>query len=146
MLLVHVHTHTCKTHTHLHTRAHAAVCVQERAKAAKAQRRARDRTQGEDRNFGEGRDASVATKIFKVIAQFRGHGGLPRPEGPRQSLRSGSRSDSFRGSGHGGCTEMHYSPRIWPERDPELRLIRLSLPLPPPGRLRRPACLRPTIA
>ena len=41
-------------------------------------------------------------------------GGLPRPEGPRQSLRSGSRSDSFRGPGRAGCTEMHYSPKIWP--------------------------------
>ena len=35
---------------------------------------------------------------------------------------------------------MHYSPRIWPERDPELRVIFLSLPplsppLPAPGRL-----------
>ena len=48
---------------------------------------------------------SVATKIFRVIAQFRAHLGLPRPEGPRQSLRSGSRSDSFRGPGQGGCTE-----------------------------------------
>jgi hypothetical protein len=27
---------------------------------------------------------------------------------------------------------MHYSPRIWPERDPELRLIFLSFPLSPP--------------
>ena len=35
---------------------------------------------------------------------------------------------------------MHYIPRIWPERDPELRVIFLSLPplsppLPAPGRL-----------
>ncbi len=34
---------------------------------------------------------------------------------------------------------MHYSPRIWPENDPELRLIFLSLPRQPPGHLRRPA-------
>ena len=27
---------------------------------------------------------------------------------------------------------MHYSPRIWPERDPELRLIFLSFPLSSP--------------
>jgi hypothetical protein len=43
--------------------------------------------------------------------------GLPRPEleGPRQSLRSGPRSDSFRGPGRAGCTAMHYSPKIWPQ-------------------------------
>ncbi len=42
---------------------------------------------------------------------------------------------------------MHYSPRIWPERDPELRLIFLSLsppagPRPPVGLGcgGRPAC------
>ena len=39
---------------------------------------------------------------------------------------------------------MHYSPRIWPERDPELRLIFLSPASATPGLLRRPACLRPT--
>ena len=39
---------------------------------------------------------------------------------------------------------MHYSPRIWPERDPKLRLIFLSPASATPGRLRRPACLRPT--
>jgi hypothetical protein len=87
---------------------------------------------------------SVATKIFREIAQFRGHGGLPRPEGPRQSLRSGSRSDSFWGSGQGGCTEMHYSPRIWPERDPELRLIFLSLSPPAASWPPVAGCLRST--
>ena len=37
---------------------------------------------------------------------------------------------------------MHYSPRIWPESDPELRLIFLSLPLcHPQGACGgRPAC------
>ena len=73
---------------------------------------------------------SVATQIFREIAQFRTHGRLPRPEGPRQSLRSGSRSDSFWGSGPGGCTEMHYSPRIWQKRGPELALL-FPLPLLP---------------
>ena len=34
---------------------------------------------------------------------------------------------------------MHYSPRIWPENDPELRLIFLSLPLPPGPPWRAPA-------
>ncbi len=48
-------------------------------------------------------------QIFREIAQFRDQAGLPRPEGPRQSLRSGSRSDSFRGPGQGGCTEIFYA-------------------------------------
>ena len=56
-----------------------------------------------------------------------GRPALPRPEGPRQSLRSGSRSDSFRGSVHGGCTEMHYSPGVSQRRGPELPLL---IPLP----------------
>ena len=46
---------------------------------------------------------------------------LPRPEGPRQSLRSGSRSDSFWGSGPGGCTEMHYSPQDLAEKGTRAR-------------------------
>ena len=41
---------------------------------------------------------------------------------------------------------MHYSPRIWPERDPELRLIFLSLPLSPPRAPAAAGCLLPTIA
>ena len=73
----------------------------------------------------------MATKICRVIAQFRSPMGLPRPEGPRQSLRSGSRSDSFWGSGQGGCTEMHYSPRIWQKRGPELALLFPCLSSPP---------------
>ena len=36
----------------------------------------------------EAAETSVATKTFKVIAQFRPRGGLPGPEGLRQSLRS----------------------------------------------------------
>jgi hypothetical protein len=43
---------------------------------------------------------------------------------------------------------MHYSPRIWPERDPELRLIFLSLSPPaaprPPVAAAAAGCLRST--
>jgi hypothetical protein len=72
--------------------------------------------------------ASVGNTVFSAFPpRHPGRPALPRPEGPRQSLRSGSRSDSFRGSVQGGCTEMHYSPRIWQRRGPELPLL---FPLP----------------
>ena len=72
--------------------------------------------------------ASVGNTVFSAFPPLQaGRPALPRPEGPRQSLRSGSRSDSFWGSGQGGCTEMHYSPRIWQRRGPELPLL---FPLP----------------
>ena len=71
---------------------------------------------------------SVGNTVFSAFPPLQaGRPALPRPEGPRQSLRSGSRSDSFRGSVQGGCTEMHYSPRIWQRRGPELPLL---FPLP----------------
>ena len=75
--------------------------------------------------------SSVGNTVFGAFAPLQpGRPALPRPEGPRQSLRSGSRSDSFWGSGQGGCTEMHYSPRIWQKRGPELALL-FPLPLLP---------------
>ena len=52
------------------------------------------------------------TKRSTEKSRFRPSDGF----GPRQSLRSGSRSDSFWGSRQGGCTEMHYSPGISPKR------------------------------
>ena len=58
-------------------------------------------------------------------------GFMPRPEGPRQSWRSGSRSDSFRGPGRAGCTEMHYSPQELAEnKGPSWLLFSSLSPLP----------------
>jgi len=76
-----------------------------------------------------GREGLLMHRVENTLSPdyARFHASLPRPEGPRQSLRSGSRSDSFWGSGQGGCTEMHYSPRIWQRRGPELPLL---FPLP----------------
>ena len=80
----------------------------------------------------DGEVVSVGNTVFSAFPPLHaGRPALPRPEGPRQSLRSGSRSDSFRGSGQGGCTEMHYSPRIWQRRGPELPLLFPCLSSPP---------------
>ena len=62
---------------------------------------------------------SVRNKLFSEFARSQPAEGGPRPEWPRLSfwglVRSGSRSDPFRGPGCAGCTKMHYSPGNLPE-------------------------------
>ena len=80
------------------------------------------------------RTTSVATKIFREIAQFRDQGGAAAARRAEAVVAKRLAQRFVLGPGQGGCTEMHYSPRIWPERDPELRLIFLSLsPANPQG-------------
>ena len=66
---------------------------------------------------------------------------MPRPEGPRHSLRSGSRSDSLRGSVAPAVLKCTIVPGICPKGTPARRgfssaLLSLSpsLPLPGPSR------------
>ena len=68
--------------------------------------------------------------------------GGPRPEWPRFSfwglVRSGSRSDSFRGPGRAECTEMHYSPGNLTRKGAGLPLLLLLFTLASRPLLRSP--------
>ncbi len=94
----------------------------------------RSRTEGHFHTASTGRVENALSVILSPdYARF--HAPLPRPEGPRQSLRF------VAGVRHTSCTEMHYSPRNKPKRDPSPSSVFLcsALPLPfllsssPPG-------------
>ena len=86
--------------------------------------------------------ASVRNKLFGEFARSQPAEGGPRPEWPRLSflglVRSGSRSDSFRGPGRAECTEMHYSPGNLTRKGAGLPLLLLLFTLASRPLLRYP--------
>ena len=85
---------------------------------------------------------SVRNKLFGEFARSQPAEGGPRPEWPRLSflglVRSGSRSDSFRGPGRAECTEMHYSPGNLTRKGAGLPLLLLLFTLASRPLLRSP--------
>ena len=65
----------------------------------------------------QGHRAEVCGRVENTLSPdyARFHASMPRPEGPRHSLRSGSRSDSLRGSVTPAVLKCTIAPGIWPK-------------------------------
>ena len=76
--------------------------------------------------------SSVGNTVFGAFAPLHpGRPALPRPEGPRQSLRSGSRSDSFWGQVREDVLKCTIAPGFGRKGDPSSPSFSPCLPSPP---------------